>query len=356
MANDLQKATKIIISECRECGLCSNGCDFLGESTSPAEIARKGITMQDAYGCALCGKCKAVCPLGLSPLAMFQARREEAIQKQELDPDEFNYFMPDYEVNVMNAYRQYYDIHYRDIEIDESSDTYFFPGCTLLTYSPKLTREIYSRLHKKMGCGGILSECCGLPLYQMGLLDRAQRYTDFLIEKINRQGIKRLITACPNCYYRLRETLKSTGIEIITVYEVLNFPINSLGDYPKCTIHDSCPDRFEGIFARQTRAALKNCGFEIVEMARILQDSPCCGSGGQISHFRPDLADKLVQDRLEEARHTGVKMLVSYCLGCVLNFARVESEFTIRHVLNLLLGVDDDYADVKKRAAEIFAE
>ncbi|QGZ99245.1 (Fe-S)-binding protein [Dehalobacter restrictus] len=358
MENNLKKETEKIISECQECGLCSNGCNFLAESASPAEMARRGITLEEAYGCALCAKCKAVCPFGLSPQPMFQARRVKAIQNQELDQEEFNYFMPDYEENVMNVYRQYYHIDYRDLEIDESSDTYFFPGCTLMTYSPKLTREIYSRLHKKLGCRGILTECCGLPLHQMGLTDRAQRYTDFLIEKITGHGIKRLITACPNCYYLLRETLKSTGVEILTIYEVVDFPDNSQGNLPKCTIHDSCPDRFEGIFARQTRAALKNYGVEIVEMANILQDSPCCGSGGQISHFRPDLADKLVHNRLEEAKHTGAQILVSYCLSCVLNFARIDidSELTVRHVLNLLLGVDEDYTDVKKQAAKIFAE
>jgi Fe-S oxidoreductase len=97
MADGLQKATYNILAECRECGLCSDSCYFLLESNNPAAMARRGFTREDAYGCSLCARCLAVCPLGLSPFAMFQARRAEAVQRQELDPEEFNYFMPDCE-------------------------------------------------------------------------------------------------------------------------------------------------------------------------------------------------------------------------------------------------------------------
>lgn len=356
MENDLEKATQKISSKCEECGLCSSECDFLAESISPAEMARRGITKEDAYGCALCGKCKTACPIALSPMEMFQARRVEAMNNQEVDSDEFDYFMPDNEENVLSYYRQYYDIDYSEVTLDENSDTYFFPGCSLMTYSPRLTLATYDRIYKQLGCHGILTDCCAKPLDQMGLVDRAQQYTDSLIQKIAQKNIKRLIVACPNCYYQLRETLQSTGVEICTIYDVIDFPVNVQRELPKYTMHDSCPDRFEGIFAQQTRTALKNYGYELAEMEHILRDSPCCGSGGQISHFRPDLANKLVKDRLEEADHTGTKLLVSYCISCVLNFARVQSDLTIRHVLNLLLDIDEDYSDVKKRAAAIFEE
>ncbi len=187
-----------------------------------------------------------------------------------------------------------------------------------------------------------------------GLNRRAQLFTDSLAAKIRGRGIKRLIAACPNCYYKLREILNPLGVEISSIYEVIDFPKSRQEDLPQCTIHDSCPDRFEGIFAAQTRDALEKKGYQIVEMDHIRRDSPCCGSGGQISHFRPDLAEKLVKGRLEEAKASGAQILVSYCLSCVLNFARIESDVTVRHVMNLLLEIDEDYTGVKKRAAEIF--
>ncbi|NLL51397.1 MAG: (Fe-S)-binding protein [Peptococcaceae bacterium] len=353
-ANKVQTERARIKDECSQCGLCSNGCAFLAEYTSPAEMAARGISKEDAYSCSLCAKCQALCPLGLNPMGMFQERRVETMQKQELEPEEFNYFMPDCEDNVMNYYRQYYGIDYSNLESDKGSTSYFFPGCTLMTYSPAITREIYNRLRLKQGCGGILTDCCGLPLYQMGLNDRAGKFTNSLVEKITDRGIKSLIAACPNCYYELKARLQPLGVKILTVYEALDFSLGSQTDLPPCTVHDSCPDRMEGKFARQTRNALQNRGYKIVEMSNILQHSPCCGSGGQLSHFRPDLADKLVRDRLTEAENSGAQILASYCMSCVLNFARLESGLKVRHVLNLLLGIDEDYTEVKKRAAEIF--
>ncbi|NLO98056.1 MAG: (Fe-S)-binding protein [Peptococcaceae bacterium] len=352
---NLQTDLARIKAECSECGLCVSGCAFLSENTSPAEMARRGISKEDAYACSLCAKCRAVCPLELNPMGMFQARREQAIQNQELDAEEFNYFMPDNKDNVMSTYRRYYAVDYNDLKRDKNSSVFFFPGCTLMTYSPALTREIYNRIRWQQGCGGIITDCCGLPLNQMGFRYRASQFTDSLVTKIEKLGIKSLVTACPNCYYKLKKALQPLGVRLFTVYETIDFPPGMQIDLPRCTIHDSCPDRFDGLFAAQARTALRNQGYKLVEMANILRDSPCCGSGGQVSHFRPDLADNLVINRLTEARNSGAEILVSYCMSCVLNFARLATDLKVRHVMNLLLGIDEDYSEVKKRAAAIFA-
>jgi Fe-S oxidoreductase len=83
----------------------------------------------------------------------------------------------------------------------------------------------------------------------------------------------------------------------------------------------------------------------------------CCGSGGQVSHSRPDLAEKLVRCRLDEAEESGALVLTGYCLGCVLNFARIpnEKKMKIQHVLDLLFGLEADYSEVKANAKKMFA-
>ncbi|HZK53549.1 MAG TPA: (Fe-S)-binding protein [Desulfosporosinus sp.] len=357
MQLNLETSTHKIIAECAECGLCSGACNFLAQTgVSPLEMAHRGITFEEAYGCAQCGMCEVICPLHLNPMQMFVDRRVEAVRNAELDPNDFNYFLPDCEENVMKLYRRYYEVDYSDITIDLDSRTCFFPGCTLMTYSPGLTKKIYSQIQLKYGCQGMLTSCCGKPLYQMGLIDRAEKYLETIIKEVKQRGIQRLVVSCPSCYYLLRDLLKGTGVEILTVYEMLDFKKDSPESLPQCTVHDPCPDRGEGIFAQQVRGALESFGYELVEMSNNRENTLCCGSGGQISHFRPELACNLVESRLSEASSTGAAILASSCLSCVLNFARKPSELSIRHALNLLLDYDEDYTETKNKAAQMFAE
>jgi Fe-S oxidoreductase len=343
-----------IMMECIGCGLCAEGCELLSEAgETPVEMAIRGIELTEAFSCFLCGRCEAACPLNLRPVEMFAARRAEAMKNGEVDPWEQGCFLPDEDDNIMALYRKFYDIDYSDLKGDKESDTAFFPGCTLLTYSPGLVREAYRHIQHKSGCQGILTNCCGKPLDQLGLSERAEKAHQSLIDALEQKNIKKLVVACPGCYYHLRELL-SDRVELVSIYEVIDIGDKSLKDAVVCTIHDSCPDRFEGIFGSQVRNALRSCGYSLVEMTCNGEDSPCCGSGGQISHFRPDLVQNLINHRLEDADSTNAEILAAYCLSCVLNLANKPSRFKVRHALNLLLDYDEDYSEIKDRVAKMF--
>jgi Fe-S oxidoreductase len=349
------KPASNLISECQECGSCMDACDWLASTgESPAAMAKRGIRVEEAFSCSLCSKCETACPAGLKPYELFAARRAQAVDRGEIDIDEYSYLLPDRPENSLRLYRQYYRIDYADIEAGPGADTCFFPGCSLLTYAPGLTRELYRRLYDYYGCQGLIADCCGKPLNQMGLSRRAEQVAGALTGKIAQIGVKRLIVACPGCYYRLREVLSLQGLELVTVYEVLGTQQKRSNAAASYTVHDSCPDRGAGIFAGQVRKALSNCGCSLVEMRHSRDEAPCCGSGGQITHFRPDLAEALVNKRLEEAKETEANTLVAYCLSCVLNFASRPSGLQVKHALNLLLGYDEDYAGVKARARQIY--
>jgi Fe-S oxidoreductase len=74
-------------------------------------------------------------------------------------------------------------------------------------------------------------------------------------------------------------------------------------------VHDSCPDRFEGIFGRQVRERLAASGFKLTELAHSGKDRCAAAAAGWFSHFRPDLAEGLVGGRLAEARQAGAMCL-----------------------------------------------
>lgn len=369
-----------LIDTCIDCGGCTKNCLLLTEiDESPITIAQRGATVEEAFGCSLCKLCEAVCPLDLSPWAIFEEKRFEAVAREEIDIQEYRYLFPDRPLNVLSFYRQYFGIDYDDLNQSSPGSTAFFPGCTLMTYSPGLTRKVYETLQNNDPSLVLMTDCCGKPLYQLGLGNRVEKNRELLKKKLSQLGVKRLVTACPNCYYELKKALADQEIEIVTIYEVLKElgtvkeqghtpPGNALGNNVhgdnfqgdtedsrgKVTIHDSCPDRFEGVFGSQVRQALVDAGYEIVEMKHKGKRSICCGSGGQTSHFRPDFAGELVNLRLTEAQKTETDTMITYCLSCALNIGRNTSDLKVKHVLNVLLDCEVDYDGVKDKAGLMF--
>ena len=338
-----------MMDKCIECRQCMDCCSLLTEiGQSPLEIARRGIELYEALSCSLCGACEAACPIGLSPKQLFQARRKEAIANNEIDSAEYRYLLPDRKNNVMNAYRSYYAIDYSDINSFADAETCFFPGCTLMTYSPEVTRAVYRILQDNCDCKGVWTECCGKLLSQLGLQERLSDLRRRLTDFVHEHHIKKVIVACPGCYYELRDVFQDCGITVQTVYEVIEFAKQRKINDKKYTVHDSCPDRFAGVFGNQVRNALTQSGFSIVEMDHAKMNTICCGSGGQLSHFRPDLVEKLIKLRQDEARAVKADTLLSYCMSCVLKYDNYPFEIPVTHALNLLLGLKEDYKGGKK--------
>lgn len=349
-----------ITEQCIACNLCCEDCLLLEEiGEDPAAIAARGATVDEAYACFLCGQCEAVCPVNLSPGKMFASRRKDAVQAGEIDIDEYRYMFPDRPLNVMSMFRQLNKIDYQDFNQTSPGRVGFFPGCTMLTYAPDLTRKVYAALTEIYPDLVFVTDCCGKPLSQLGTQLRAEKSRHHINNKLNHLGIKHLVTACPNCFYELQEVLEDQEIKVVTVYEILKGPIQnqpSPGIKPaKCTVHDSCPDRFQEIFGQQVREALRKANYEVLEMAHNHATTFCCGSGGQVSHFRPDFTGRVIDRRLQEAQDTGAEILVAYCLSCVLNFCKNPSGLKVKHALNLLFDVDEDYDGLKNKAKEMLA-
>lgn len=320
---------------------------------TPAEMVSRGIMAEEALGCTLCGLCERVCPVEISPKKMFLERRLEAIRNREYDIAPMHYLLPDAKQNLMTCYRDFFGIDYQDIVVREKAPVAFFPGCTMMTYAPGLTRVVFNELKRSCDCGGVLLECCGKPLQQIGLNSRFESLQKSLLVSIERFAIRTVIAACPGCYYELAAVLKPRGVALKTVYEAVG--LTRMPHGMACTVHDSCPDRFDGVFAGQVRAELEKGGALLREMKRNRTETPCCGSGGHIIHFRPDLAEKHVVQRLREVALTEAEMLVGYCMSCVLQFTGGGGNIPVQHALNLLLGYEEDYGKVKEHVAEMFA-
>ncbi|WP_019850019.1 (Fe-S)-binding protein [Desulfitobacterium sp. PCE1] len=353
-------ACQEIMDNCVDCGLCRSECQLLQRiNESLVSLAIRQPTVTEAYNCSLCGLCESVCPSDLSPKYMFAAIREKSVAEGEIDIEDFRYMFPDRPLNVMKLYREVNGIGYGELNPDREADTAFFAGCSMLTYAPQLVHVLFKTLQQQDQGVSLLTDCCGLPLYQLGLKEREARFIQGLKDKLRRLKVKKLIFACPNCYYQLQSMALEMGIAIQTIYEALedselvNVPLEE--QHRKVvTVHDSCPDRAAGKFAGQARKALALKGYSLVEMEHNRDRALCCGSGGQVSHFDPELAQSLVQARLREVEASEAEILAAYCLGCVLNLSKNQNQIPVQHVLNLLLEFEQDFVGLKRRAQSLF--
>jgi len=111
----------------------------------------------------------------------------------------------------------------------------------------------------------------------------------------------------------------------------------------KVTYHDSCAGLRELKIKNQPRALLKqHCELDITEMP---DTNVCCGFGGTFCVKFSDISNKMVTDKLDNARSVEANMLVGGDLSCLLNIAGAmhrqadnagHPRIEVRHIAELL--------------------
>ncbi len=267
---------------------------------------------------SFCGACRSACPDGLWPGEIFAGKRSEAVRSGEFDVASFATSFPTAPIMswpcTAGSTASSMPIWPREL-----TPHLFFPGCTLMSYSPVLTRAVFAHLQEQTSCQAIWTDCCG-KLLEQRTAGTAAACPGTADSYAREHAITRIITACPGCYYDMKKLLQPVGIRVESVYENLVFKAADDAGGASCTVHDSCPDRFTGEWGRQVRDALQQRGYSLVEMPHSGSTTICCGSGGQLSHFRPDLVEELTDLRRNEFAQTGAAWLVAYCLSCVLKY------------------------------------
>lgn len=353
---DGRKSTELIrrfSQDCIQCSVCLDTCELLNDlGLTPGEIARHILDDQVSdelvsaiQRCDTCGSCGKDCLVDITPEEMIKAAREILVLKGRINPEDYDVMLVDREWNAFSIYRDTYQINYNDL-IRERYESLFFPGCTLACYAPELTRAAFTWLKDSGLEVGFSDLCCGKPLESIGLKQQADHYLDRLRIEVKNAGARQIVTACPNCEAHLKAYLH--GIEIRSIYSLLQEAGIHLSGGETLTFHDSCPDRYDFQNPRNVRQLFE--GYRQVEMTSHGKDTICCGSGGIVSMVDPDVCIQRAGRRLAEFSTSGADICMTSCMACAHRLARASQPGIVRHCLEVVFGIQVDYDQIEENA------
>ncbi|MHA2199507.1 MAG: (Fe-S)-binding protein [Candidatus Thorarchaeota archaeon] len=250
-----------------------------------------------------------------------------------------------------------------DVEIDESSSTLYFVGCTASLRREEIalsTARVLNAAGESFRLLGSDEICCGSPVYRVGARDKAIDIMKRNVELFKEKGVERIITSCSGCYNMLKTEYPryvEHDFEVIHTSQLIdellkNDRLKPKKEVPiKVTYHDPChlgrmSEPYEpyegekvellsqvyiwdppkpirqgthGVYDAPRNVLNQIPGVELVEMERIREYSYCCGAGAGCKSAYPDFALFASNERVEEAEATGADTIVSACPFCKTN-------------------------------------
>lgn len=288
------------------------------------------------YSCTTCGNCQEICFYNreIRPVEVFETIRELLVE-EEIGP------LPEHLVfinSVKTKHNPYKEEHEKRLDWIDNKDLIkdskllYFVGCTSSYRTrniAKATAKILKQLNMDFNIAGE-EWCCGSPLFRVGAVELGNEVMHHNIEEIKKLNVEKVIFSCAGCYRTFKKDYPAHGMELdFEVQHVSEF----LSDLIKegkikfkdlelpVTYHDPCHlGRHVGVY-KAPRDVIKSIPkIKLVEMFRNRYNTWCCGAGGGVKSGYKNLALETAQERIEEAKKTGTKILVSTCPFCQLNF------------------------------------
>lgn len=323
MNNNASDQARSVAENCVDCSLCVRQCRFLTANGSPRALAE--LLLQEpanglAFHCSLCRLCTAICPKDVDPAALFMAqRRGLADQGQGC----FRRHRPllAYEKRGSSRTLSWYGL-------PAGCDTVFFPGCALPGSRPQRVLDVVAQLQGQIPNLGVVLDCCTKPSHDLGRQASFQATFAGLLAILKKQGITKVLVACPNCHRMFREY---SDLTVQTIYELLIAPTVATAP-PLLTIHDPCGVRFDTEVHAAVRRLLAGLGCSVREMKHHGTKTLCCGEGGAVGYLDREMAQAWTELRRQEA---GDRPVITYCAGCS-HFLGQRME--THHLLDLLFA------------------
>jgi Fe-S oxidoreductase len=313
------------------------------------------------YKCATCGGCDAMCKRvqDMEPLRVMLDMRAKLVEDGQLLP----MHMPlidglRKEDNMLMQPKAERGKWAEGLDVKnltkESAEVVFHAGCRFsfdkdLWKVPRAAVTLLKNAGVDVGILGKDETCCGDRAYDMGYRGEFTKYAENNIEAWKTSGVKKVVTACSDCYHALKVLYPEINPEFSKRFEVLHITeylerlikegkIKFTRNIPmKVTYHDPChlgrrannyvPGRpIMGVYESPREVLRSIPGIKLLEMYRIKEFAWCCGAGGGVMEAYPDLSMWTAGERIEEAKDVGAEALVTTCGWCERNFLDSVSE------------------------------
>jgi len=287
---------------CTGCGFCKKSCPIY-EITGKEVDSGKGKVLL-AYGilkgeikedesvvkafqnCALCMRCEQDCPSLIQIDAIIQTARRDM---KTMLPSHKK--IMDFVTNFGNPFGE------KMIKGREGGNIAYFAGC-IASYKEKNIKEATLSIFEKLNIDVTILDaiCCGNPLEHIGKENKSIKKIE---NELKKKEIKKIIFSCPNCMKSFAPLSEKYEIMHITQF-LLNIPkIKPFGK--KMIYHDSSIlARYLGIYD-EPRILLQKAG-KFLEFDENKEIAKCCGSDLAFSTAFPEMAEKMAEKIVEEAR------------------------------------------------------
>jgi heterodisulfide reductase subunit D len=375
---------------CLRCGLCLSVCPGYRESRNETDSPRARVALvralkegdleapSDGYAdaffrCLLCGACTFACPSGVAVDRILELTRGE-LAGQGLLPE----VLSDLDDRIER---------YRNISAEanegrlvwadnlpappsglgkERAEVAYFVGCVSSFFPrsykvPQALVQIFDRTGVDYALLGGAEWCCGYPLFINGEQDRARELIRHNVEAVQAMGASKVVLTCASCFHFWKhsypaalgvEDMQELGLQVQHATEFLADRLEQ-GDLAlrpvseKVTYHDPCDlGRKGGVIEAPRRILAQIPGLQLVEMAENRDSSHCCGGGGNLESFAPEVSKAVARSRVGQAADVDAKILLSACQQCertLANAARTERvRIRVKDIIELVLDSLED--------------
>ena len=332
------------IIKCSKCGLCQAVCPIFeltgnecavskgkfvmlsGVLKGDLQLSDKIISYIDL--CTKCEKCSKFCPAGINAVEIFQCAKYNYLKNKPIFKLLKLFQNPFFTDKLLNFLHKF--THKPTNSNGNTGEILYFKGCVNKIFPQ--TENALKKLLQKSDVNIVEAEfdCCGLPFYSSGNLERYEEAKNKNIEIIKNSCAKFLLTDCASC----ENTLKNynLGIPILKAEDFIStldlkfqFPKNL-----KIAYHKPChADNTDFL----NKILKNNDNIEFINIPET-----CCGLAGEFCIKNHKLSAEISKKRADEIIQSGAEIILTSCPLCEIGLKKAlwsQKNFKIK-VMNTL--------------------